>query len=42
MGAVRLNWAAFYSEYSDNLQTTIFKGVGFAVKQRGVVRGSRV
>ena len=29
-GVVRLNWAAFYSEYSD-LQTTIFKGVGFAV-----------
>lgn len=30
-GAMRLNWAAFYSEY-DNLQTTIFKGVGFSVK----------
>ena len=30
-GAMRLNWAAFYSEYQ-NLQTTIFKGVGFAVK----------
>ena len=30
-GAMRVNWAAFYSEY-DNLQTTIFKGVGFAVK----------
>ena len=30
-GAMRLNWAAFYSEY-DDLQTTIFKGVGFAVK----------
>lgn len=25
-----MNWAAFYSEY-DDLQTTIFKGVGFAV-----------
>jgi len=30
-GAMRLNWAAFYSEYED-LQTTIFKGVGFSVK----------
>jgi len=30
-GSMRLNWAAFYSEY-DNLQTTIFKGVGFSVK----------
>jgi len=30
-GAMRLNWAAFYSEY-DNLQTTIFNGVGFSVK----------
>ena len=30
-GRMRLNWAAFYSEY-DNLQTTIFKGVGFSVK----------
>jgi len=30
-GAMRLNWAAFYSEY-DDLQTTIFKGVGFSVK----------
>lgn len=30
-GSMRVNWAAFYSEY-DNLQTTIFKGVGFAVK----------
>jgi outer membrane receptor protein involved in Fe transport len=28
---MRLNWAAFYSEYED-LQTTIFKGVGFSVK----------
>jgi len=30
-GAMRINWAAFYSEY-ENLQTTIFKGVGFSVK----------
>jgi len=30
-GAMRLNWAAFYSEY-DNLQTTIFNGVGISVK----------
>jgi outer membrane receptor protein involved in Fe transport len=30
-GRMRLNWAAFYSEY-DDLQTTIFKGVGFSVK----------
>ena len=29
-GAVRFNWAAFYTEY-DNLQTSIFKGVGFGV-----------
>ena len=29
-GRMRVNWAAFYSEY-ENLQTTIFKGVGFAV-----------
>ena len=30
-GAMTLNWAAFYTEYSD-LQTAIFKGVGFNVK----------
>jgi len=30
-GAMRLNWAAFYSEY-DNLQTTIFNGTSFSVK----------
>ncbi len=30
-GRMRLNWAAFYTEY-DNLQTSIFKGVGFGVK----------
>ena len=30
-GSMRLNWAAFYSEY-DDLQTTIFNGVGFSVK----------
>jgi outer membrane receptor protein involved in Fe transport len=29
-GAMNLNWAAFYTEY-DNLQTSIFKGVGFGV-----------
>ncbi|MFT7176990.1 MAG: outer membrane receptor protein involved in Fe transport [Halioglobus sp.] len=29
-----LNWAAFYTEY-DNLQTAIFKGVGFTVKNAG-------
>ena len=30
-GALRINWAAFYTEY-DDLQTSIFKGVGFGVK----------
>ena len=30
-GAMRLNWAAFYSEY-DNLQTTVFNGTSFSVK----------
>ncbi len=30
-GSVRFNWAAFYTQY-DDLQTTIFKGVGFSVK----------
>jgi len=29
-GAMTLNWAAFYTEYSD-LQISIFKGVGFTV-----------
>ena len=29
-GAMNLNWAAFYTEY-DNLQTSIFKGIGFGV-----------
>ena len=29
-GAMTLNWAAFYTEY-DNLQTAIFKGIGFGV-----------
>ena len=29
-GAMNLNWAAFYTEY-DNLQTSIFKGLGFGV-----------
>ncbi|MDX1734510.1 MAG: TonB-dependent receptor, partial [Halioglobus sp.] len=33
-GAMTLNWAAFYTEY-DNLQTAIFKGVGFTVKNAG-------
>ncbi len=32
--SVTLNWAAFYTEY-DNLQTAIFKGVGFTVKNAG-------
>ena len=30
-GGATLNWALFYTEYSD-LQTAIFKGVGFTVK----------
>jgi outer membrane receptor protein involved in Fe transport len=30
-GSVRLNWAAFYSTY-DDLQTSIFRGAGFTVK----------
>ena len=30
-GRMRLNWVAFYSEYND-LQTTIFKGVGSSMK----------
>ncbi|MEE4203524.1 MAG: TonB-dependent receptor [Halieaceae bacterium] len=29
-GALRINWAAFYTEY-DNLQTSIFNGLGFGV-----------
>lgn len=29
-GAMTLNWAAFYTEY-DNLQTSIFQGISFAV-----------
>jgi iron complex outermembrane receptor protein len=33
-GSITLNWAAFYTEY-DNLQTAIFKGVGFTVKNAG-------
>ncbi|MFK7977528.1 MAG: TonB-dependent receptor [Halioglobus sp.] len=33
-GAMTLNWAAFYTEY-DNLQTAIFKGVGFTVTNAG-------
>ncbi|MFK8018432.1 MAG: TonB-dependent receptor [Pseudomonadales bacterium] len=33
-GAMTVNWAAFYTEY-DNLQTAIFKGVGFTVKNAG-------
>ncbi len=33
-GSLRINWAAFYTEY-DNLQTSIFKGVGFGVKNAG-------
>ena len=30
-GRMRLNWAAFYSEYND-LQTSIFQGISFSVK----------
>ncbi|MBT4522801.1 MAG: TonB-dependent receptor, partial [Halieaceae bacterium] len=30
-GGMTLNWAIFYSEYTD-LQTAVFKGVGFSVK----------
>jgi outer membrane receptor protein involved in Fe transport len=30
-GGMTLNWAAFYTVY-DNLQTSIFKGIGFQVK----------
>jgi outer membrane receptor protein involved in Fe transport len=33
-GAMNVNWAAFYTEY-DNLQTAIFKGVGFGVTNAG-------
>lgn len=29
-GSLRINWAAFYTEY-DNLQTSIFNGLGFGV-----------
>ena len=29
-GSVRINWAAFYSEY-DDLQTSVFRGAGFTV-----------
>ena len=35
-GGMTLNWAAFYSKY-DNLQTAIFKGVGFGVTNAGSV-----
>jgi outer membrane receptor protein involved in Fe transport len=33
-GAMTLNWAAFYTQY-DNLQTAIFKGVGFTTTNAG-------
>jgi outer membrane receptor protein involved in Fe transport len=33
-GGMTINWAAFYTEYT-NLQTAIFKGVGFTVKNAG-------
>ncbi len=38
--SVTLNWAAFYTEY-DNLQTAIFKGIGFTVTNAGAseIRG---
>jgi outer membrane receptor protein involved in Fe transport len=32
--SVTVNWAAFYTEY-DNLQTAIFKGIGFGVTNAG-------
>lgn len=33
-GAINLNWAAFYTEYA-NLQTGIFRGIGFTVTNAG-------
>lgn len=33
-GSMTLNWAAFYTLY-DNLQTSIFKGIGFGVTNAG-------
>ena len=33
-GGMTINWAAFYTQY-DDLQTAIFKGVGFSVKNAG-------
>ena len=33
-GSMTVNWALFYTEY-ENLQTAIFKGVGFTVKNAG-------
>lgn len=33
-GAMTLNWAAFYTEY-DNLQTAVFRGIGFTVTNAG-------
>jgi len=33
-GGMTLNWAAFYTVY-DNLQTSVFKGVGFGVTNAG-------
>jgi outer membrane receptor protein involved in Fe transport len=33
-GGMTLNWALFYTEYT-NLQTDIFKGIGFQVKNAG-------
>jgi outer membrane receptor protein involved in Fe transport len=33
-GAMTFNWAAFYTEY-DNLQTAIFKGIGFTTTNAG-------
>jgi outer membrane receptor protein involved in Fe transport len=35
-GAMNLNWAAYYTEY-DDLQTSIFKGVGFGVTNAAAV-----
>jgi len=42
-GGMTLNWAAFYSEY-DNLQVSVFKGVGFGVTNAAstIVQGIEV
>ncbi len=42
-GGMTLNWAAFYTEY-DNLQVSVFKGVGFGVSNAAstIVQGIEV